>query len=58
MRLISLNAISRNDTPIILWLQEIDQQVRTDSGVNAGVLLLMMRKFKHLFLCRSVADGF
>ena len=36
MRLISLEAISRIYTPIILWLQEVDEQVRTDSGVKVG----------------------
>ena len=37
MRLISSEAISRNYTPIIMWLQEVDEQVRTDSRVKAGV---------------------
>ena len=36
-RLISLEAHSRHYTPIILWLQEVDEQVRTDSEVKAGV---------------------
>ena len=42
MRLISLKTISCNYTPIILWLQEVDEQV---SRVKAGGFLLMLRKF-------------
>ena len=49
MRLISLEAISRNYTPIILWLQEVDEQVQTDSRAKAGGFLLMMRKFYTYF---------
>ena len=49
MRLISLEAISRNYTPIILWLQEVDEQVRTDSRVKAGGFLKTMRKFNTYF---------
>ena len=49
MRLISLEVISRNYTPIILWLQEVDEQVRTDSGVKAGGFLQTMRKFNTYF---------
>ena len=49
MQLISLEAISRNYTPIILWLQEVDEEVRTDSEEKAGGLLLMMRKFNPYF---------
>ena len=50
MHLISLEAISRNYTPIILWLQEVDEQVRTDSEVKVGGLLLMMRKSTLIFM--------
>ena len=49
MRLISSEAISRNYTPVILWLQEVDEQVRTDSGVKAGGFLIIMRKFNTCF---------
>ena len=49
MRLISLEAISHHYTPIILWLQEVDEQVRADSRVKAGVFLQMMRKFNTYF---------
>ena len=49
MRIISLEAISRNYTPIILRLQKVDEQVRTDSGVKAGVFLLTIRKFNTYF---------
>ena len=49
MQLISLDASSRDNTPNILWLQEVDQQVRTDSGVKAGGFLLMMPKFNTCF---------
>ena len=49
MRLISLQAISRNYTPIVLWLQEVDEQVRTDSGVKAGGFLQTIRKFNTYF---------
>ena len=49
MRLISLEAISRNYTPIILWLQEVDQQVRTDPGVKAGGFLPTIRKSNTYF---------
>ena len=45
MRLMSLEAASRNSAPIILWLQEVDEQVRTNSGVKAGGFLPMTRKF-------------
>ena len=45
MRLTFLEVISRNNMPIILWLQEVDEQVRTDSGVKGGGFLLMMQKF-------------
>ena len=43
MRLISLEAITRSYIPNILWLQEVDEQVRTDSRVKAGGFLLMIR---------------
>ena len=49
MRLISLEAISRHYTPIILWQQEVDEQVQTDSGVKAGGFLMMMEKFNTYF---------
>ena len=45
MRLISLQAISRHYTLIVLWLQEVDEQVRTDSRVEVGGFLQTMRKF-------------
>ena len=35
MQLISLEAINRNYLPIILLLQEVEEQVRTDSDVKA-----------------------
>ena len=34
---------------IILWQQEVDEQVRTDSGVKDGVFLVIMRKFNLYF---------
>ena len=46
---IFLEAIRRNYTPIILWLQEVDEQVRTDCGVKACGFLKMMRKFNTYF---------
>ena len=49
MRLISSEAIIHNYTPIILWLQEVDEQERTDSKVKAGVFLQTMRKFNTYF---------
>ena len=45
MRLISLQAISRHYTLIVLWLQEVGEQVRTDSRVEVGGFLQTMRKF-------------
>ena len=36
MRLMSLEAIGRNHAPIFLWLQEVDEQVQTDSEAKAG----------------------
>ena len=44
-----MEAISHHYTPIILWLQEVDEQVRTDSVVKAGGFLLMIRKFNTYF---------
>ena len=49
MRLISSEAICRNYTPIILWLQEVEEQVRTSYGVKAGVFLRTIRKFNTCF---------
>ena len=49
MRLISLEAISRNYTPIILWLQKVDEHVRTNCRVKAGGFLQAMRKFHTYF---------
>ena len=49
MRLISLEAITRNYISIVLWLQEVDEQVRTDSTVKVNGFLLMMRKFNSYF---------
>ena len=49
MRLISLDAIGRHYTPIILRLQEVDEKVRTDSRVKAGGFLQTMRKFNTYF---------
>ena len=49
MRLISLEAIRRDYTPIIMWLQEVDEQVRTDSEAKAGGFFLIMRKFNTHF---------
>ena len=50
MQLISLEAISHHYTPIILWLQEVDEQVRADSRVKAGVFFADDAKIQHLFL--------
>ena len=49
MRLISLEVIGRHYSLIILWLQEVDEQVRTDSRVKAGDFLLTMQKFNIYF---------
>ena len=49
MRLISLEAISRNYTPIILWLQEVDEQVPTGSRVKTGGFLQTTRKLSTNF---------
>ena len=49
MRLILLQAINCHYTPIILWLQEVDEQVRTNSRVKAGGFLQTMRKFSTYF---------
>ena len=51
MQLISLNgnAICRNYVQKIMWLQEVDEQDRTDSGVKAGGFRQMLRKFKTFF---------
>ena len=47
MRLISLDAICRNYTQqIIMWLQEVDEQDRTDFDVKASGFRQMLRKFK------------
>ena len=49
MRRILLEAINCHYGPIILWLQEVDQQVQTDSRVKAGGFLQTMRKFNTYF---------
>ena len=49
MRPISLEGVSRHYTPIILWLQKVDEQVRTDFKVKAGGFLQTMRKFNTYF---------
>ena len=49
MRLISLEAINGHYGPIILWLQEVDEQIRTDSEVKACGVLQMVRKFNTNF---------
>ena len=48
MRLISLKAISRNHTPITMWLQEVDEQVQSDTEVKAGVFFVNEAKVQHL----------
>ena len=47
VRLISTEAISRNYTPIILWVQEVDEQVRTDSEEKAGSYFANNAKVQH-----------
>ena len=49
-----MEAISYNYTPIILWLQEVDEQVGTDSEVKADGILLMMQKFNTYFYVKQL----
>ena len=49
MQLISWEVISRHYTPIIRWLQEVDEQVRTDSDVKTSVFLQIMQNFNTYF---------
>ena len=49
MRLIALEAICPKYMPIVLWLQEVDEQVRSDSLSKAGGFLQAMQKFSTYF---------